>query len=187
MRFAGTPAIMVGVDGVSCFHSDPPVVGEALPDHLETVGLVVCAHVFGAGVYLPDEGAWGHVNTPALTPGQDGNIVLPPIGSYLPLRVLGYSGTGQLRLEQRTVSDATDARATGDGPPDGYVLPRVAWCVEYVDPRQPDEGSFQVAAFTTEAAASVFLKRLKAEDFFAPLRINMIAIHQRIEDWEWDR
>lgn len=178
---------MVPVDGVACFHSDPPAAGEALADHLETVGMVVCAHIFGVGVYLAEEGAWGHVNVPALEPGADGTIVLPPIGAHLPLRVLGYSGTGQLRLAQRAVSEAAAAGATVDGPPAGYVLPRLAWCVEYVDPRQPEEGSFQVGAFTTEAAADDFLKRLEAEGFFAPLRINMISIHRRIEDWEWDR
>lgn len=176
------------MDGVSCFHSDPPAaVGEALPDHYETVGMVVCAHVFGVGVYLADDGAWGHVNTPALSQGADGKVVLPPIGAFLSLRVLGYSGTGQLRLAQRVVGDATDAMAAGDGPPDGYVLPRVAWCVEYVDPRQPSEGSFQVGAFTTEAAADALMKRMEAGGFFAPLHINMVAIHRRIEEWEWDR
>jgi hypothetical protein len=95
---------MVPVDGVSCFHSDPPAGGEALAEDLETVGMVVCAHVFGVGVYLLEEDAWGHVNTPALTPAADGKIVLPAIGARLPLRVLGYSGTGgQLRLGGRDV------------------------------------------------------------------------------------
>lgn len=50
---------MVSVDGVSCLHSDPPAVGEALAEDLETAGTVVCAHVFGVGVYLAEEGAWG--------------------------------------------------------------------------------------------------------------------------------
>lgn len=184
---AGRQAIMMGMDGVACFHSDPPVADEVLEDDLETVGMVVCAHAFGVGVHLADEGAWGHVNTPALIPGADGKVVLPRIGAYLSLRVLGYSGTGQLHLAQRALSDATDTRPTGDVPPNGYVLPRVAWCVEYVDPRQPGEGSFQVSAFTTEAAADALLKRMEAEGFFAPLHINMISIHRRVEDWEWDR
>ncbi len=93
---------MVSVDGTSCFHSDPPAVGEALAEDLESVGAVVCAHVFG--VYLAEEDAWGHVNTPALMPGADAKIVLPSIGARLQLRVLGYSGTGrQLRLGGRDV------------------------------------------------------------------------------------
>jgi hypothetical protein len=103
VRFAGARAIMVRVDEVSCFHSEPPGAGEILAEDLETVGVVVCAHVFGVGVYLAEEDAWGHVNTPALTPGADGQIVLPAIGARLPLRVLGYTGTGQLRLGGRDV------------------------------------------------------------------------------------
>jgi hypothetical protein len=91
------------VDGVNCFHSDPPAVGEPLAAGQEMVGIVVCSHVFGVGVYLAEEEAWGHVNTPALAPDSDGKIVLPPIGARLPLRVLGYSGTGQLRLAHHDV------------------------------------------------------------------------------------
>jgi hypothetical protein len=76
------------VNGVSCLHSDPPSAGETLAEDLETVGMVVCAHVFGVGVYLAEEDAWGHVNTPALTPCKDGKVVIPSIGARLPLRVL---------------------------------------------------------------------------------------------------
>lgn len=89
------------VDDVSCLHSDPPAVQETLADDLETVGTVVCAHAFGIGVYLAQEDAWGHVDLPALTPGDDGKIAVPSIGAHLPLGVLVYSGTGQLRLAQR--------------------------------------------------------------------------------------
>ena len=74
-----------------------------------------------------------------------------------------------------------------DSPPDGYVQPSTAWCVEYVDPRQPEEGSFQVGAFTTEAEANKLLRRMESEGFFAQLRINLIPVHRRIEDWEYDR
>jgi hypothetical protein len=74
-----------------------------------------------------------------------------------------------------------------DEPPVGYIEPLTAWCVEYVDPRQPGEGSFQVGAFTTEAEAQKLLCRLEADRFFAELRINTVPVHRRIEDWEWDR
>ena len=77
--------------------------------------------------------------------------------------------------------------STDDGRPDGYVEPIVAWCIEYVDPRQSEEGSFQVGAFTSEAEANKLLDRLSSEGFFAELRINLIPVHQRIEDWDWDR
>jgi hypothetical protein len=82
----------------------------------------------------------------------------------------------------------TIARMTAeDSPPAGYVAPSVAWCVEYVDSRQPGEGSFQVAAFTTQSEAEALMRRLEGDGFFAQLHINMIPVHQRIEDWEWDR
>ncbi|MFL6062221.1 MAG: hypothetical protein ACJ72E_13385 [Marmoricola sp.] len=77
--------------------------------------------------------------------------------------------------------------ATEDSPPVGYVDPITAWSVEYVDPRHPEEGSFQVAAFTTEEVAEEFRRRLESDGFFAELRINLIPVHERIEDWEWDR
>jgi len=60
---------------------------------------VVCVHVFGLGVYLPEANAFGHVNAPSMgvatTPGLDD---YPAVGTELWLRVLGISGTGQLRL-----------------------------------------------------------------------------------------
>lgn len=88
------------MDGVTCPHSDPPHHEEALAEGLEVNGVVVCTHVFGAGVYLESEAAWGHVNLPALRPAEDGRITLPSVGTRLDLRVLGYSGTGQLRLSE---------------------------------------------------------------------------------------
>jgi len=77
--------------------------------------------------------------------------------------------------------------STDDGRPDGHVEPIVAWCVEYVDPRQPEEGSFQVGAFTSKAEANKLLDRLTSESFFAELRINLISVHRSVEDWERDR
>ena len=76
---------------------------------------------------------------------------------------------------------------TEDSPPAGYVVPITAWSVEYVDPRQPEDGSFQVAAFTTEAVAEELKRRLESDGFSAELCINLIPVHERIEDWEWDR
>ena len=63
-----------------------------------TRGVVVCAHVYGVGVYLPDVGDFGHVNMPhlgiATLRDQDD---YPVIGTVLPLTVFGRSGD-QLRL-----------------------------------------------------------------------------------------
>lgn len=74
-----------------------------------------------------------------------------------------------------------------DSRPEGYTKPVAVWSVDYIDPRQPGEGSFQVGAFTTKAEAHKCLRRLKAEGFFADLRVNLIPVHRRIQDWEWDR
>jgi len=74
-----------------------------------------------------------------------------------------------------------------DWPPEGYIEPTTAWCVEYVDLRQPGEGSIQVGVFTTEDEANKLKSRLKSEGFSAELRINLVPVHHRIEDWEWDR
>lgn len=76
---------------------------------------------------------------------------------------------------------------TDPAQPQGYTEPSVAWSVEYVDPREPEAGSHQVGAFTTESEAQKLRGRLEAEGFFAELAINLIPVHQRVEDWEWDR
>lgn len=76
---------------------------------------------------------------------------------------------------------------TDDAPPPGYIEPITAWCVEYVDPREPEAGSHQVGAFTTESEAEKLQRRLVADGFFAELHINLIPVHRRVEDWEWDR
>ncbi|WP_141798824.1 SPOR domain-containing protein [Nocardioides sp. SLBN-35] len=74
-----------------------------------------------------------------------------------------------------------------EGRPEGYIEPITAWCVEYVDPREPEVGSHQVGTFTTETEAEKLRRRLVAEGFFAELHINLIPVHTRVEDWEWDR
>lgn len=77
--------------------------------------------------------------------------------------------------------------SSADGPPPGYVEPITAWCVEYVDPREPEVGSRQIGAFTTQDEAERFRRRIQAEGYFALLHINLIPVHRRIQDWEWDR
>ena len=47
-------------------------------------------------------------------------------------------------------------------PSQGYVKPSVAWCVEYVDPSEPESGSHQVGAFTIEAEAPMDCTRAAA-------------------------
>jgi hypothetical protein len=84
-------------------------------------------------------------------------------------------------LENQGVSDSSNQ------PPEGYTEPTSVWCVEYVDPREPGEGSHQVGAFTTEGEAQKLLDRLVAEGFLAPLRINLVPVHVSVQDWGWDR
>ena len=44
-----------------------------------------------------------------------------------------------------------------------------------------------MAAFTTQSEADKLRQRLESEGFFATLEVNLIPVHQSIEDWEWDR
>lgn len=74
-----------------------------------------------------------------------------------------------------------------DTPPDGYVEPISVWCVEGVDPREPDEGPLKFAAFTVECEAETLKRRLESEGFFADLRISVISVYRRIVDYDWDR
>jgi hypothetical protein len=78
-------------------------VGDAdrLPEEFSSLGVVVCVHVFGLGVYLPDQGAFGHVNVTAM--GVEATRSLddyPAVASRLEVQVLGYTGD-QLRLAVR--------------------------------------------------------------------------------------
>ena len=53
-------------------------------------------------------------------------------------------------MRHPTVACTTINRViTDSAPPEGYSEPSLAWCVEYVDPRQPEAGSHQVGGFTT--------------------------------------
>jgi hypothetical protein len=74
----------------------------------------------------------------------------------------------------------------GDSAPHGYQEPTVVWMVEYVDPREPGR-SFQSGAFTTEAEAQKLLTALEVAGGYSELSINVVPVHQTIEDWEWDR
>lgn len=86
-----------------CFHSYPPTLGPHRLSSGEAVsGLVVCIHPFGVGCILIEREDFGHVNVTELgraTP--KGMTDYPLIGERLRLEVLGYSGTGQLRLRVR--------------------------------------------------------------------------------------
>ena len=71
--------------------------------------------------------------------------------------------------------------------PEGYAEPKIVWLVEYIDPRQSDEGSFQAGGFTSEEEALRLKEYLERRGFFADLHLNLVAIHRSLEDWLWDR
>lgn len=70
-------------------------------------------------------------------------------------------------------------------PPADYRQPSVAWLVEYTDDREP-ETWFQAGAFTTKAEAQKLVDQLSGDSRRGSLRINMIPVHNTIEDWKWD-
>ena len=74
----------------------------------------------------------------------------------------------------------------GDRPPQGYVEPISVWLVEFLDSRQPGE-RFQAGAFTTQEEAQRLLEALAQAGGHEDLCINLVPVHARLEDWEWDR
>jgi hypothetical protein len=88
----------------------------------------------------------------------------------------------QLRNSSVT-ADHGDGGAT---PPANYQEPATAWLVEYTDNREPGS-RFQAGAFTTEAEARKLLDRLSETGTYGKMWINMVPVHQTVEDWEWDR
>jgi cell division protein FtsN len=67
-------------------------------------------------------------------------------------------------------------------PPPDYLPPVLVYLVE-----EPAEVGYlnQVGGFFTEEEAEKLLQRLTAEGRQA--RINMVSIHQRAQDYEYDR
>lgn len=83
---------------VRCFHSHPPDKGAELSPGARVAGVVVCVHPYGLGVHL-GERTFGHVDAPMMgVPSVRELDDYPGVGSALNLEILGYSGTGQLRL-----------------------------------------------------------------------------------------
>jgi hypothetical protein len=68
--------------------------------------------------------------------------------------------------------------------PSGYSAPVIAHLVEFLDER--DGNVSQLGGFDSRAEAEACLARLEAEGW-KDLRINMVPIHVRLTDWEWDR
>jgi hypothetical protein len=77
-------------------------------------------------------------------------------------------------------------RSMADVPPSGYQTPVLVYSVEFYDAR--DTAFFQIGAFYSEAEAQALLDQWVAEGGMADqIRINMLPVHQRLEDWNFDR
>lgn len=68
--------------------------------------------------------------------------------------------------------------------PKGYVSAMTVYLVEWFDERDSNTG--QLGGFTTMEAARACIAQLEAEGW-SDLYINMVNIHQRLEDWQHDR
>jgi hypothetical protein len=68
--------------------------------------------------------------------------------------------------------------------PKEYRSPEMAYAVEETDER--GENLRQLGAFFSLPAAKACLSRLESEGL-TNLHINMIPIHARLDDWEFDR
>lgn len=87
---------------VRCYHSHPPFPApRELDVGTRVSAVVVCIHVFGVGVWLPDLARFGHVNASHMGVAQTQTLDdYPRIGEALPALVLGYAGARrQLRLQ----------------------------------------------------------------------------------------
>ena len=68
-------------------------------------------------------------------------------------------------------------------PPANYKQPSTVWTVEYTDARQPGR-RFQAGAFTAEVEARKLLRQLDKTGVHGELSINLIPVHQTVQDWE---
>jgi hypothetical protein len=77
-------------------------------------------------------------------------------------------------------------RRMADVPPSGYQAPVLVYSVEFYDAR--DSAFFQIGAFYSEAEAQALLDQWVAEGGMDDqIRINMLPVHQRLKDWNFDR
>lgn len=87
-------------------HDDRAAISVRAEDRLDTgmavSGFVVCHHEFGIGVYVGAHDQWAHVDVPHIQDGfLSGTNDYPAIATEVQGHVLGYSGSGQLRLSLR--------------------------------------------------------------------------------------
>lgn len=68
--------------------------------------------------------------------------------------------------------------------PRGYQAPELVWAVELLD----EEGghSYQLGVFFSKQTAEACRLQLEVEGY-TDLALNMIPVHTRLEDWQFDR
>lgn len=69
--------------------------------------------------------------------------------------------------------------------PRGYREPETVYTVEWVD--DEGRGLGQAGAFYSLQAAEACRSELAAGAGNGELIIGTIAVHERVQDWEWDR
>lgn len=70
--------------------------------------------------------------------------------------------------------------------PRGYRSPEIIYQVVSVSDKT-DSIDHELAAFDSESDAKKLIEELKAEGGHGNLGINLIPVHARVEDWEFDR
>lgn len=68
--------------------------------------------------------------------------------------------------------------------PSGYREPELIYAVDWHD--EDDRSLGQLAAFFSMEAAEACMARLEAEGH-TDLVVNIIPVHSRLQDWEFDR
>jgi hypothetical protein len=68
--------------------------------------------------------------------------------------------------------------------PSGYRSPLPVYSVVHVDER--DESMSELGTFNDESVANACLQRLESEGW-TNLELNYLSVHDRLEDWEWNR
>ena len=68
--------------------------------------------------------------------------------------------------------------------PSGYRAPEAIYAVEWLDDDERSQG--QIGAFFSEETAEACMAQLQAEGR-TDLVVNVIPVHSRLQDWQWDR
>ncbi|WP_091237829.1 hypothetical protein [Klenkia soli] len=68
--------------------------------------------------------------------------------------------------------------------PAGYAEPLITYLVEHFDQRDGEVS--QLGGFFSEREADACIAQLEVEGWI-DLRINIVTVHHRVTDWQWNR